>query len=206
MSHILKALSKAARDNQKASESVPHQKIEPQSSQQSAMETIHRPMGVNYQFIFMGILMGLVGVGIYLNYNIFQHLVSTQNRMSLMTENLKSQQDQLNKINTTVVQIDSASNGQTKEFLAKLDRLSIDMNNQIQDVKNQSQNHHQELSSTITNQDQKIDSLMSRYDQLDKSLNNFTTVNSRYIEQLNIIKKKITELKYKEASSVKADN
>lgn len=205
MSHIIKALNKAIRENAKISSSPASEKIE-ENVPPSYSEALRKSHLIDYHSIFLAILIGLVAIGIYLNYSIFQNLTVTQSRMIAMTDNLKSQQTQLDKMSKMMVQMDSEHNGQNQTFLSKMDKLSLSFDQQIDEVKNQSHAQHVELSKTIGEQQEKIEALTAKSDHLDKSLSNFTDVNNRYIEQLNLLKKKIAELKYKEPQTATVNN
>ena len=138
--------------------------------------------------------MALVAIGIYLNYNISLKLASTQNRMVYISDNIKAQQDKLNKLNELMLQMGVFNNGQSREFFTKIDKLGVSVENQITEVKKLSELQYSELSKTIDVQQKSIANLTDKYAQLDKAVNNYTVVNDRYIEQLNMLKTKMAEL------------
>jgi hypothetical protein len=196
MSQLLKALNKAqkehataqisndaAGDHHNSAESV----IDPTNSRTLAKS-------IDLHVIFLGVLIVMVAIGIYFNYNISQNLASTQSRMVGISDSFKAQQANFNKLNGLVAQMDIANNGQRKEFLAKIDKLSAGVEVQIEEVNKLSKAQYSELSKTIEDQQKSIANLTAKYEQLDKSVTNYTDVNSRYTEQLNILKKKIAEL------------
>ncbi|MBL8013969.1 MAG: hypothetical protein JNN05_09000 [Candidatus Omnitrophica bacterium] len=204
MSHIIKALNKAMHENSKISSAV-EEKTEA-SVAPVLSENTRKSLTIDYHAIFLAILIGLVAIGIYLNYSVFQNLTVTQNRMAALTENLKSQQSQLDSMSKIMVQTDSDRDSQNKAFLSKIDKLSVSFDEQIDEVRNQSHDQHVELSKNLEIQQEKIEALTSQYDHVDKSLSNFTDVNNRYIEQLNLLKKKIAELKYREPQDTTVNN
>lgn len=207
MSHIIKALKKAMQENSKVESGNTPEKVEHSAVSASSLHEVSRKsFHVDYHLLFMGVLMVFVAIGIYLNYSIFQNLTVSQNRMIQMTENLKSQQGQLDKMNKMIAQMDTSHNGQNKEFLSKIDELSLSVDQQMAEVRNQSYDQHVALSKTIEDQQAKIETLTTQYDHLDESLSNFTDVNTRYIEQLNQLKRKVAELKYKESPSTMVNN
>jgi septal ring factor EnvC (AmiA/AmiB activator) len=154
---------------------------------------------IDVHLIFMGAIIILAAMGVYLNYNISLNLSSTQTRMITISENFRMQQDQLNKLNQLMLQMNTANNGQSQEFLSKIDKLSSSLEEQIAKVQQLSTSQYTELSKTIEEQQKSLAVLSSKYDQLDKSVSNYTDVNNRYIEQLNLLKKKIDEISPVEA-------
>ena len=122
------------------------------------------------------------------------NLAKTQIRMTTISDNFYAQQEKLNSLNTMIQQMDLANNGQNKEFLTKIDTLSLNVKDQISEIRELSKSQYSELSKTIEEQQQSIASLTTQYELLDKTVRNFTDVNANYIEQLNLLKKKMTEM------------
>lgn len=208
MSHIIKALNKANREmNAHLSETTAKPENGPAESVHDEMvKPVRHSRSFDFHLLFMGILIVLVAVGVYLNYGISVNLSSTQDRMTLVSENFKSQQRQLDKLNQLLVGMQSSESGQSKEFLTRIDHLSTNVETQITEVKDLSNAHYAVLSKIIEEQQKKIEALTGKYDQLDHTVSNFTDVNSRYIEQLNTLKRKVEELKYKDAPAALSDN
>ena len=192
MSQILKALNKAQKEHthdQQAHDSV---RVDQYSSDHKNDGSLLKQ--VDMHIVFLGVLIVLVGIGIYLNYNISLKLASTQNRMVFIADNFKAQQDKLTRLNELMLQMDTANNGQSREFLTKIDKLGANVETQIAEVKKMSESQYSELSKTIDDQQKSIANLTDKYEQLNKSVSNYTVVNDRYIEQLNMLKKKMAEL------------
>lgn len=196
MSHILKALNKAYKEQVSGVQASGTDKVHAHdlTSDHDATHKKGLIKTFDFQMLFMGVLIVLAGIGVYLSYNISANLSSTQNRMVLISEQFNMQQEKLNKLNELILQMDVANSGQSKEFLTKIDALSASVQDQIRDVQILSKTQYSELSKIIEEQKMSIANLTTKYDQLDKTVTNFTDVNSNYIEQLNILKRKIAEI------------
>lgn len=193
MSQILKALNKAQKEHmtsQLSNNAVNdnHNSTEPMIDRRNPVRSI------DLHAVFLGVLIVLVAIGIYLNYNISLKLASTQTRMVGIADSFKAQQVNFNKLNGLVAQMDVANNGQRKEFIARMDKLSASVDEQIAEAKKFSKSQYAELSKTIEEQQKSIGNLSSQYEQLNQSVNSYKNESERYNEQLNLLKKKLAEL------------
>ncbi len=196
MSFLIKALKKAhheqsnikaASEDEKADHHAPSPVFDHTHAHSGA-----RP--IDLQLIFTGMLIVLVGVGIYFNYSISSNIASTQDGMAVISENFRAQEQNFEQMHKLIVQMDSANNGQSKEFLAKIDTLSVSVASQIGEIQKLSKSQYMELSKTIEEQEKSISILTAKYDQLEKSVRNYSDVNRSYSEQLNALKKKLAEI------------
>ena len=193
MSQILNALNKAqkehdtahlpASDNQTTAESVINH-----SSSRSLAKSI------DLHVIFLGVLIVMVAIGIYFNYNISLNLASTQSRMVGIADSFKEQQVNFNKLTALVAQMDMSNNGQRKEFLVRMDKLNASVDEQIKEAKKFSKAQYTELSKTIEEQQKSIVTLSGKYDELNNTVSSYKNENERYNEQLDLLKKKLAEL------------
>ncbi len=197
MSLLIKALKKANQGQPNVHSSDVHEKSDVNIASSPAFDKSHtqvlaRPVDLN--LLFTGMLIVLVGVGIYFNYNISANLASTKSSITAISDNFRAQEGKFERMNDLILQMDNANNGQNKEFLAKIDKLSSSVASQIEEVQKLSTSHYLELSKIIEEQEKSIEVLTSKYDQLEKSVRNYSDVNSRYAEQLNALKKKLAEI------------
>jgi|CXWL01.1.fsa_nt_gi hypothetical protein len=191
----MKALNKAQRGHD-AAQASNHTANEHHVDESISNPTHDKSLSksIDLHTIFLGVLIVLAAAGVYLNYNISSKLASTQFRMGAISDNFKVQQDQLNKVSALILQRDILNDGQNREFIAKIDLLSVSVGDQITEVNKLSKAQYSTLSKTIEDQQKSIANLTSKYEQLDKSVANFSDVNNRHIEQLNLLKKKVAEL------------
>lgn len=192
----MKALNKAQRGHD-AAQASNHTTVNEHHAEESISNPTHGKSlskSIDLHTIFLGVLIVLAASGVYLNYNISSKLASTQFKMVAISDNFKVQQEQLNKVSALILQRDILNDGQNREFIAKIDRLSVSVGDQITEVNKLSKAQYSTLSKTIEDQQKSIANLTSKYEQLDKSVANFSDVNNRHIEQLNLLKKKVAEL------------
>lgn len=200
MSHLMKALKKAHQEQSNVGASTDHDKTEP-NPQLSVYDHTHTRTSLkqpDIHLIFTGILIVLVGVGIYFNYNISSNLAMTKSGMAAISDNFRAQESKLGHMNDLIRHMDNVNSGQGKEFLAKLDGLNANFAAQIDEVQKLSRSHYLELSKTIEEQEKSIAVLTSNYEQLEKAVRNYSDVNTSYAEQLNALKKKLAELNLSE--------
>lgn len=196
MSFLIKALKKANQEQSNIKTSGEHEKVD-QNVPSPAFDRAHAHGGsrpFDLQLVFTGMLILLVGVGIYFNYNISSNIISTKNGMAVISDNFRAQEQNFEQMHKLIVQMDNANNGQSKEFLAKIDTLSVSVASQIDEIQKLSKSQYTELSKTIEEQEKSISILSAKYEQLEKSVRNYSDVNSSYTEQLNALKKKLAEI------------
>lgn len=196
MSFLTKALKKAHQAHLNANEysdkENADQRIGSSVLEQTHTQAVSKP--IDLQLVFTGVLIILVGVGIYFNYNISSNLESTKSKMAVISDNFRLQEDKFERMNDLIVKMDVGNSGQSKEFLAKIEKLSASVASQIDEVQRLSRSHYLELSKTIEEQEKSIEVLTSKYDRLEKTVRIYDDKNSRYDEQLNALRKKLAEI------------
>jgi vacuolar-type H+-ATPase subunit I/STV1 len=194
MSQILKALNKAQKEHDTAHLPAGDNHNSAESAiEHSNVRTLSK--SIDLHVVFLGVLIVMVAIGIYLNYNISQNLASAQNRMVGIADSFKAQQVNFNKLNGLVVQMDAANGVQGKEFSAQLDKLSVNVAGQIKEAKESSKSQYAELSKVIEEQQKSIANLSGKYEELNHSVRNYIDVSQQYADQLSILKKRLAELK-----------
>ncbi len=193
MSQILKALNKAQKEHQHPNPPEGgHAETDTHSANKNRPSPISKILYLN--MAICGVLIFLVIAGLMLNYSVSSKLMSTQGNMESIEKNLMSQQEQLNKNNDLLRQLETAHNAQRKEFSARIDQFSASVDTQLREAGQASRSNNQEMTKTIEQQQKTIEKLSKNYEQLNDSVRDYKIVNQKSMDEINALKQKLKEL------------